>query len=352
MITIDGSQYSGSGAIVRQSVAFSALTGQSIHIVNARVRREKPGLRPQHIRVVEAICQLVDGTAEGLCEGSREVVFRPGTSRGGRQYCWDIGSAGSTTMLALAVLPVLAFGSALSLVEIRGGLFQDFAPSFYHVKYVMLPLLRRMGLETDVDMERPGYVPRGDGRLHLTVKPLFQVLRNIILEKRGEVERVWGIALASHLEERKVSHRMAEAANEVFAAAGYRADIQVRDDTASPQPGAALAAFSDCVGGARLGADQAGALRRRAEFIGKYVARQLLDELKTGATLDRFAADQIIPFAALAEGESRFSIPMVTDHVLTSAWLAKTFLGAEVRIDGHRLSINGVGLGPAPGRST
>jgi RNA 3'-terminal phosphate cyclase (ATP) len=68
--------------------------------------------------------------------------------------------------------------------------------------------------------------------------------------------------------------------------------------------------------------------------------------MQTGATLDRFASDQIIPFAALADGESGFIIPTVTDHVMTSAWLADLFLGAKVRIDGHRLVIQGSGFRP------
>jgi len=129
VIEIDGSQYSGSGTIVRQAVAFAALTEQAVHIVNARARRPKPGLRPQHVRVVEAIRELVNGSVEGLSTGSREVIFRPGAVKGGRHYHWDIGSAGSTTNLALAVLPVLAFAPVATQVGIRGGLFQDFAPS-------------------------------------------------------------------------------------------------------------------------------------------------------------------------------------------------------------------------------
>ena len=138
---------------------------------------------------------------------------------------------------------------------------------------------------------------------------------------------------------------MAEAAKQVFGGAGYHAEIEERNDTDALQPGAALAVFADLEGAARLGADQAGALRRPAEAIGQHVAKQLLEDLHTGATLDRFAADQIIPFAALAAGESRFSIPTVTEHVGTSAWLAKMFLGAEVRAD-RRLSITGVGFHP------
>lgn len=346
VVEIDGSQYSGSGTIVRQAIAFSALTGQPVHIVNARIRRPKPGLRRQHVRVVEALAQLVNGKAEGLFQGSREMTFRPGTLRIGRHYHWDIGSAGSTTMLALAVLPVLAFGSAQVSVELRGGLFQDFAPSAFHLQQVILPLLRRMGLEAEVEMRRPGYVPRGEGILYLTVKPLRQAIQSLSLEEAGVVERIWGIALASHLEERRVSHRMAEAAKKALAAAGHRADIEIRNDTLSLQPGAALAAFADLGGEVRLGADRAGALRRTAESIGKHVATQLLEDLKTGATLDRFTADQIIPFAALADGESRFRVPATTEHLLTGAWLAKTFLGSEVRLEDHTLSITGIGFHP------
>jgi RNA 3'-terminal phosphate cyclase len=53
-----------------------------------------------------------------------------------------------------------------------------------------------------------------------------------------------------------------------------------------------------------------------------------------------------MPFAALAAGESRFVIPTVTDHVLTSVWLAEEFLGAHVQIDGQRLTITGAGFRP------
>lgn len=136
--------------------------------------------------------------------------------------------------------------------------------------------------------------------------------------------------------------------------AGYSADIEIQHDSDSLQPGAALALFADR-GPAdrgtadqetadhgpvvRLGADQAGALRRRAESIGEHAANRLIQEISSRAMLDRFAADQGIPFAALAEGESRF--PAVTDHLLTGAWLADVFLGAQMRIDDQRLAITG-----------
>jgi tRNA-splicing ligase RtcB (3'-phosphate/5'-hydroxy nucleic acid ligase) len=48
------------------------------------------------------------------------------------------------------------------------------------------------------------------------------------------------------------------------------------------------------------------------------VAAQLLQEVDSGATLDRHASDQIIPFAAVADGTSRFQVPFVTEHTETA----------------------------------
>lgn len=220
----------------------------------------------------------------------------------------------------------------------------DFAPSFFHLQYVMLPLFKRMGIEADMSMDRPGYVPRGEGQISLRVTPVAHSLLHQVLEDRGPAQRVWGIALASHLAARRVSQRMAESARGLLLANGYDAEFDIQDDTSAVQPGAALAAFVDCAGGARLGADRAGALGRPAETIGSHVARQLLADLETGAALDRFAADQIIPFAALASGESRLSVPMITDHMASGAWLARLFLGADAEMTERRLSIRGVGF--------
>jgi RNA 3'-terminal phosphate cyclase (ATP) len=344
MLEIDGSRHSGSGTIVRQAVAFAALTGTTIHIYNVRVKRPKPGLRRQHAQAVDAVRQLVDGATEGVAAGAREFVFRPAKPTQVRRFLWDIGSAGSTTALALAVMPVLAFGSVPVSIELRGGLFQDFAPSFYHLEHVLLPMVNRMGLEASMRMERPGYVPTGQGIWHLHATPARSALRPLRKETAGAVEKIWGIALSSRLREQSVSERMAESAKHALGAAGYHAHIEVLYDESALQAGAGLAVFADLSSGARIGSDRAGALGRRSENIGRYVARQLLEDLRTGATLDRYASDQIIPWAALAAGESRFRIPRVTEHIESNAWLSRKFLGADIKIDALELVIKGVGF--------
>jgi RNA 3'-terminal phosphate cyclase (ATP) len=343
ILEIDGAAGSGSGTIVRQSVAYAAVTARPIRLVNVRARRRNPGLRPQHLRAVEAVRDLTAGRLDGAVLGAREFVFRPGPGASNTSFSWDIGSAGSVTALAAAILPVLAFRPQRCEVELRGGLFQDFAPSAFHLEHVVLPLLARMGLRTELRVLRPGYVPKGGGILQIAAEPVTGALAPLRLEEAGPVERVWGIALSSHLAERRVSQRMAETVHEVLGAAGYDPRIDQRDDTTALQAGAALAVFADRVGGIRLGLDRAGAPGRPAEAIGRRVGRQLLADLASGATVDRYTADQIIPFAALADGMSRFRIPRVTEHVTTGAWLARLLLGVDVGIEGSVVTVHGCG---------
>ncbi len=344
MVEIDGSRYSGSGTIVRQAVVLAALTGTPVHVANARVRRLKPGLQPQHVHVIEAICELVHGRTEGVCRGSREFRFWPDSVQAGvAEYTWDIGSAGSSTLLALTALPVMMFGSHPIAAEIRGGVFQDFAPSFFHVRDVMLPLLRRMGVQAEIEMQRPGYVPIGGGILRLRAKPVA-ALQSIVREQQGTLEGFSGIALASHLEERRVAQRMADAARRVLRGSGQDAEIDLIEEQSALQRGAALAMFANFDGGWRLGSDWAGAPHRPAEAIGERVARQLLEDVNSSATLDTFAADQIILFSALARGVSRFRIPRVTEHIQSNAWLVNEFLHARADVSERNLSIEGAGF--------
>ncbi len=346
MWTVDGGQKSGSGTLVRTGVALAALLGEPIRIYNIRAKRDNPGLRPQHLKAVEAAAALVQGELEGAVVGSREVLFRPRAPVGGGEFFWDIGTAGSTTMLALTLLPVAAFAQKPCVFRIRGGLFQDFAPSAFHTQHVLLPALRSMGLEATLTILRPGYVPKGGGEIELSVRPLSGPLAPLRREELRHPLRFWGLALDSHLQERRVAERMAQRCQAELSRWGIAAEFRVEHDTSAVQPGAALALIAEDRGGARLGADQAGAPGRPAEAIGEYVARTLLEDLHTGATVDRHLADQLILFAALARGESVYLLPQVTDHVEANLWLVDTLLGARWRLEGKRLFIQGIGYVP------
>lgn len=329
--------------IVRQSMAYSAVTGTPIHVHHVRARRPTPGLRPQHLCSVTAMQTLVGGTLEGAHVGSLEFTFAPADQRPRGGYRFDVGTAGSATVLSLALLPVVATATEPVRLDVIGGLFQDRAPSPFHLHHVLALLLRRMGLTVDVEVLRPGYVPKGGGALRLDVEP-SPGLTALTAEQQSPVRKVWGIALSSHLRARGVSGRMARRAGEVLSRAGYVARIEERDDITALQPGAGLAVFADLADGLRLGADGAGAPGRPAEAIGSATASRLLADLRTGATLDRFAADQLVVFAALAAGQTCLRVARVTDHLRSALWLAELFGVASTKLENHQLLIDGAGL--------
>jgi len=351
MVEIDGSEKSGSGTIVRDAVSLSVLTGQEIHLKNIRAKRDKPGLRPQHLKGVEACSQICQGELEGAEVGSREIIFRPGEIVKGGSFNWDIGTAGSTTMLASTVLPLAIFAKGTSIYKIAGGLFQDFAPSAYHLKYVLFPILRKMGIELDLEIIQPGYVPQGKGVIEIKVRPQKEKIRPFIALQQGKVTEIKGIALSSLLRERKVSERMAQECQKELKQKGYSAKIEIAYDTednpvyqkTSIQAGASLAIWARTGTGCLIGSDMAGALGRRAEFIGRQVARNLIEDLETEATVDRHLADQLIPFCALAGGISEYLIPHMTEHVETRLWLVEKMLGAKTEVKNNHILITGVG---------
>ena len=343
MIEIDGGERSGSGTIVRLAVSLCTVLGEDLHLINIRAKRDKRGLRPQHQQVVTACADMCGGAVERAEVGSSEMAYRPGQRIKGGAYEWDIGTAGSTTMLAMSLLLVGSFADKPSVFTLKGGLFQDFAPSAHYMRGVLLPLLRRMGVDAELLVKKPGYVPEGKGVLEIKAQPAKAGLRPLILTDQGKVTGVRGIALSSHLAEQEVSDRMGEECSATLEEAGYDAEIDAVYEASACQKGADLSVWAETDSGAIIGADRAGKLGRRSEEIGRYVAGSILDDLKTGATVDRYVADQLIPFCACADGVSEYIMPSVTEHVETNLWLVDRILGAGTTLDGRRLRIEGIG---------
>ena len=344
MLEIDGSMHSGSGTLLRYAVALATLLGAPLHMTRIRAKREKPGLRPQHLQAVRACCDLSGGQLEGAELGSQEIFYHPGKSLRGGNFQWDIGTAGSTTMLTFTLIPLALFARRPCRFSIIGGLFQDFAPSAFHMREVLIPILCRMGAEVRLEMLRPGYVPRGQGHLMLEVKPLKGCLQPLLMDEQGNVKEVWGISLASHLEKEKVGERMASHCQKLLKGRGYEARVDVLTDKTAYQKGAALFLRAETDTGCLLGSDQAGKPGRRSEAIAQFVATSLLEDLETKATTDRHLADQLILFAALARGTTEYLIPRATDHVQANLWLVERILGAKGELQGNRLRLEGMGF--------
>ncbi len=345
MIELDGSAKSGSGTLLRHAVSLATMLGEELHMWNIRAKREKPGLRPQHYQAVLACQDMCQATVTGAEVGSMEIRYKPGKIIKGGSYNWDIGTGGSTTMLAMTLLPLACFAPEATTLRIVGGLFQDFAPSAYHIQHVLLPTLAKMGIQAEVAIERPGYAELGGGIIRVKVEPVKVKIKPLQPLKAGEIKEIRGIALASHLKQAKVSDRMAQECARRLRNQGYQVRIEAIYDDTALHAGAALAIWAEA-GNCRFGFDQAGRKGRRAESIGNYVASNFLQDIRAKATVDRYLADQLIIYGALADGITEYIIPSLTEHVEANLWLVEHILGkfgAVAELTGNRLKIKGIG---------
>ena len=145
MIEIDGAEKSGSGTLVRFAVALCSLTSQPMRMVRIREKREKQGLRPQHLLAVKACAQLSSGRLEGAEVGSKEIAYYPG--RNNKRRCFGMEYRNSRFGHYDGIYPdsTRSFCGEQDSFTIRGGLFQDNAPTAFHMEKVLAPLLGQMG---------------------------------------------------------------------------------------------------------------------------------------------------------------------------------------------------------------
>lgn len=346
MIDIDGSQKSGSGTILRLSIALAAILNQPLHIRNIRQNRPQPGLRPQHLEAVLTASKLCGADLDGAKLGSRELWFKPKEVRGGR-FEAEIGTAGSISMLLMTVLPICLFAKETVHLRVsKGGTDVSNAPTINYMRNVFLSMLRRMGVNASITVHRYGYYPKGMGEVTLTVEPCKE-LQPICLESLGEITTIKGVSVCTFLAERRVAERQAKAAKDYLRKAGYEADIQIVNDMSNPlQKGSSLVLWAETSTGAIIGADAIGELKKTSEAVGVEAAEKLYEDLRAKATVDVHMSDMLIPYVALAKGSSMYLVRKVSDHLETNIWLAEKLLGVKFnvkKIDGGLYKVEKVG---------
>ncbi len=338
MREIDCSYGEGGGQLLRTSVALAAITEQSVYLYNIRAKRSNPGLAPQHLTAVKAVATLCGAEVEGLEVRSREISFRPGPLRGDR-FDFSVGTAGSITLVLQAALPVaVACGEALQM-NITGGTDVRAAPPLDYFRYVLLPLLSRIGVRAQIDLRRRGYFPRGGGQVVVQVEP-SPSLRPLILDASENLSEILGFAhianLPAHIVQRMAGSALAELS--AFRAPAIDLAILGRDKAIGSGGAIVLVARLQH---ASLGASAIAQRGVPAEQLGSVAGELLREEILSGATLDIHAADQVLIYLALAGGTSCFLAKSLSSHAATTIWLLEQFLPVHFDLshEGHLVRI-------------
>ncbi len=340
---IDGSRGSGGGQVLRTSIGLSALLNKPVRVSNIRAGRCNPGLRPQHLEGIKAVADFCSGELRGAELGSSEVEFRPGEGCK-KEINVKIPTAGSIGLLLQALLTATLKGGAEIRIE-GGATFGKWAPPITYFEKVLMPVLGMMGYRIELNVLKQGFYPAGGGRAEVKAHPVKE-LKPINLTGQGEVKDIYGLSIASrYLARAMVAERQARAAENMMRKYRVFSKIEYCD---SDCPGSALVLWTRTSTGCILGSDSLGDRGKPAEEVGREAARGIVSTRASGAAVDEYLSDQLLPFMALSSGKSEILAPRLTKHAETNIWVIGKFLEAEFSVKNEkglaRISCTGSGL--------
>jgi RNA 3'-terminal phosphate cyclase (ATP) len=326
MIEIDGSHGEGGGQILRTSIALSAITGEQVRISNIRAGRQVPGLQPQHVTSIESVTEICGGEVDGLFKGSKEIVFKPGQLVGG-DFEFDVGTAGSISMVITSCLLPALFSKSRVGLTVKGGTDVRWSPPIDYLRLVHVPMLAKFGGNCEIDVSSRGFYPEGGGEVTAEISPVGG-LAPVNLASQGKIVRIDGVAFAQNLPDHVVSRMKHSALKKLldFKEVNVETDLKTGHST-----GAGIVLTAVCERNV-LGESALGAKGVRAETLGEGCAEDLIETLRSGATVDDHMLDQILLYMAFAESGSKVLAEELTGHAETNTWVIEQFLGKKFSV--------------------
>jgi RNA 3'-terminal phosphate cyclase (ATP) len=299
-------------------------------MVKIRANRDKPGLRPQHQKAVEAAAALGEAKVVGSGVGARELTFAPGAYVP-RDLSIDIGTAGSTGLVLQTLqLPLALRGDNPVRLVLTGGTFNPKAPAFLFLDATWRAYLAALGMRLTLTMPMAGFYPRGGGRLEAWIEPAIP--RAFHQTDRAPLRTLHGTAGVSNLRE-DIARRMRDRAINRLKAHGLSAEIDLASWPSLGQ-GAAIVLTAEHEGTVPATFVGLGERGKPSEAVADEAVDQLLAfEAVARAAVDPHSADQVLLPLSLAHGRSEYTVSEVTEHLRTNADTIRAFLDRSITIE-------------------
>jgi RNA 3'-terminal phosphate cyclase (ATP) len=326
-IEIDGSYGEGGGQILRTALALSAILKKPFTIRHIRSKRKNPGLQAQHLEAVEALSRITEAQTEGVKFGSQKITFIPQKILPG-DYQFEVRTAGSVSLLLQAVFLPLCLANEKSRLTLVGGTHVPWSPSFHYLSEVFLPTLQWMGVSANAGIQKWGFYPKGGGKIQLTINPVHE-FKPISLVERGSLKKIRAISAVSNLPKHVAERQKEQALKRIRRELKIDAEITILQDVPSNGPGSFLFLLAEYEK-TFAGFSSLGSRGKPAEKVADEAVDFLKDYMESDGCIDPHLADQLIPFMALAKGNSSFTTTRMTEHLLTNLWVIGHFLKVRV----------------------
>ncbi|MAG39185.1 RNA 3'-phosphate cyclase [Candidatus Woesearchaeota archaeon] len=341
MIKLDGSHGEGGGAILRQALALSTLTGKPFEIKNIRKGRPTPGLKAQHLHSINALKELSGCTITDYEVGTERLTFTPGIIKN-KSISIDVGTAGSITLLLQSLmLPCMLSGKRIT-IKLVGGTDVKWSQPIDYFANVLVPIFRTYANIQVLTVKR-GYYPKGAGEVIVKIKShKFHSLERIDFTKKKKLLRIRGVShSSSNLKD--VADRQARTAKVLLSNLGVEINIARQySNTSSTGSGITLWALynkndSEFSQPVILGGDSLGEKGKKAEDVGMEATENLKKEMNSDACVDKYLADQIIPLLGVTKGKIKTS--HITKHTYSNIYVTKKFLKTKFKITKNLIEV-------------
>lgn len=396
-LEIDGSYKEGGGQILRNAITYAVLLNKSVTITNIRANRPRnPGVRPQHLTGMKLAVEIGSGgELVGAEVGAKTVSYVCHGSDGGathgeddhdnehpKTFVADTGTAGSIALLLQAAfLPALVKSmrhhhpknNTLTTmpnvkIELRGGTNATGAPQIDYITDVFAPFINSYFRHSILGIQiiKRGYYPKGGGVVHVNLHPLPSSAASlrppvtfppIRLTKCLPISKLVIKAFSAGNCPAWIAEKMATGAMKELKRALRENESfynRIQGDQIIKDAAIEITHDKNCIGSGSgimlvaypnnkncqtslhypaLASSGLGDRKVPPLQTGSDAAKELIDCIASGGCVDRWLQDQIIPFMALAYGQSEILVGELTLHTQTAMKVAKDLTGCEFEVE-------------------
>jgi RNA 3'-terminal phosphate cyclase (ATP) len=243
-------------------------------------------------------------------------------------FYFDIGSAGSASLVIQTVLPALFLVDIPSTVTVTGGTHNPLAPPFDFLSETFLPAIATAGFHASCKLLKHGFFPAGGGKITFNIQPWRKNIHKTI----NFCEPTDKPQISACIYTAKLPENIAQKQRKLLLQSKLDfKNIEHIEVTDSDGPGNCVM-IRLCNSKHTTVFTAFGMRGKPSHKVISEVVSMAEDFLVSGAAVDRFLADQLLIYMAISKAGC-YTTNELTDHLTTNMEIIKKFLDVDFCID-------------------